>query len=159
MAEGDLAIGLEGGMPWRLPADLARFRYLTMGHPVIMGRKTWEPLAERGLPGRHMIILSSSEIEDVTVARSLEEALESAAELDPEGEVFIAGGASLYAAALEANLIDRMYLTIVHGDVAADTFFPQFDPTEWSENSIERIPADEENPYSTTFKILNRRRA
>ncbi len=120
MAEDDRALGLRGALPWRLPSDMARFRELTMGHAVIMGRVTWEPIAERGLPGRRMIVLSRADREwesSQTVAQSLPEALRLAAQDPSETETFIAGGAQIYMEALEKALVDRLYLTIVHARV------------------------------------------
>lgn len=155
MAEGNRGIGLRGGLPWRLPVDMTRFRALTMGHSLIMGRTTWTPIAQRGLPGRSVIVLSRSCSEQgskVAVVNSLSEALRLA-----EGEeVFIGGGAQIYAIALEADVVDRMYLTIVHGEVEADTFFPEYDPERWEIASSESVPADDDNAYPLTFKVLER---
>ena len=159
MAEGDRGIGLRGDLPWRLPADMARFRELTMGHSVIMGRVTWEAIAERGLPGRRVIVLSRANREQAladSVASSLSEALQIAAQVAPENETFIAGGAQIYQEALESALVDRMYLTIVHGEVEADIFFPEYESTEWTTVKREVRPADERNPYRTTFCLLER---
>ena len=159
MAKSNRGIGLRGDLPWRLPADMARFRELTMGHAVIMGRTTWEPIAERGLPGRRVIVLSREQ--DVqepahAVARSLTDALKIAAQDDLETEVFIAGGAMVYQAALDQRIVNRMYLTIVHADLEADTFFPEFIETDWSPvTSEERLP-DARNPYRMTFSLLER---
>jgi len=158
MAEDDRGIGLRGGLPWRLPADMARFRELTMGHTVIMGRATWEPIAERGLPGRRVIVLSRAGVlESVdAVASSLSEAVQIAAQDGQETETFIAGGAQVYQEAIEGALVDRMYLTIVHGQVEADSFFPTFEAAEWTTVEREVRAADERNPYRMTFRLLER---
>ncbi len=160
MAEGDRALGLRGALPWRLPADMARFRELTMGHAVIMGRVTWEPIAERGLPGRRMIVLSRTEREwdsSEAVAQSLSEALRLAAQDPLETETFIAGGAQIYMEALEKALVDRMYLTIVQARVEADAFFPDYEQADWITASTQELPADDRNPYHMTFLLLKRR--
>jgi dihydrofolate reductase len=159
MAQGNRGIGLRGALPWRLSADMARFRALTMGHVVIMGRATWAPIAERGLPGRRVIILSRIhrlQGSADAVASSLSEALKIAAEDDQETETFIAGGAQVYREALDRGLVDRMYLTIVHGEVQADTFFPEYEPAEWTTVSREARAADERNPHRMTFYLLER---
>ncbi len=159
MAEGDRGIGLRGALPWHLPADMARFRELTMGHTVIMGRVTWEPIAERGLPGRRVIVLSRAnrvwESSDA-VAGSLSDALQVAAQNHLETEAFIAGGAQIYKEALDRALVDRMYLTIVHAQVEADTFFPEYEQADWTTASTEVFPADDRNPTRMTFRLLER---
>ena len=159
MAEGDRALGLRGALPWHLPADMARFRELTMGHAVIMGRVTWEPLAERGLPGRRMIVLSRDDREwesSQAVAKSLPEALQLAAQDPSETETFIAGGAQIYMEALEQTLVDRMYLTIVHAEIEADAFFPNYDRQDWTTASNEVLAANDRNPHQMTFRLLER---
>ena len=159
MAEGDRAIGLRGSLPWRLPADMERFRELTMGHAVIMGRVTWEPIAERGLPGRRMIVLSRADQEwdsSEAVAQSLPEALQIAAQDPLETETFIAGGAQVYMEALEKLLVNRMYLTIVHARVEADAYFPDYEQEHWITASTQELPADDRNPYRMTFHLLER---
>lgn len=159
MSEKDRGIGLRGDLPWRLPADMARFQALTMGHAVIIGRVTWEPIAVRGLPGRRVIVLSRSRRQQESadaVTSSLTGALQIAKQDMQETEVFIAGGAQVYKEALVLKLVDRMYLTIVHGQVEADTFFPEFNQSDWTtvENTVQH--ADERNPYPMTFSLLER---
>lgn len=157
MAEANRAIGWRGDLPWRLPADLAHFRLLTMGHAVIMGRVTWEPIAARGLPGRQVIVLTrGASAPGALVAHSLEAALRLA-ESDPE--VFIAGGASVYQQALAADVVDRMYLTLVQAEVRGDAFFPEFDRSRWSLIASEPRPADDENPFAMRFETYQRQRA
>jgi len=149
-------IGKEGGLPWRLPSDLRRFKRLTMGHHLIVGRRTWESIG-RALPGRRMVVVSRQperlELPDgVTAAASLEAALHVAAAAG-EDEAFVAGGAGLYAEALPRA--DRIYLTEVAGTSEGDTFFPPFDADDWREVGREELPADgEERP--TTFRVLER---
>jgi dihydrofolate reductase len=149
-------IGKGNRLPWRLSTDLKRFRELTMGHHIVMGRKTFESIG-RALPGRHSIIITRNralEIEDCFIALSLEEALQMA-ERRAETEVFICGGAAIFAQSLERA--DRLYLTEVHAEVDADTFFPDWDRSLWREAESVYHAADEKNQYPTTFKLLEKR--
>ncbi|HKQ73353.1 MAG TPA: dihydrofolate reductase [Blastocatellia bacterium] len=149
-------IGIDNRLPWRLSADLRRFKELTMGHHIIVGRKTFESIG-RPLPGRKMIIVtrdSSYKAEGCDVAHSVEAAIRLSRERG-ESEVFICGGAEIYAQSIE--ITDRMYLTFVDAEVTADTFFPEFDEREWSERESFNQPADEKNQYTFTFKALARR--
>ena len=160
MAEPSRAIGLRGGLPWRLPADMARFKRLTLGHTLIMGRITWEPLSSRGLPGRRIIVLSRTGLlsgKQIEVASSLNEALELAGRNPAETETLIAGGSQVYRAALVQEVVDRMYLTLVHAQLEADTFFPPYEQAAWEVTAAEPRPADAENPYAVTFTILERK--
>jgi len=143
------AIGKDGGLPWRLPADMKFFKSKTMGHHVIMGRRTWEEVG-RPLPGRTNIVISRSAAftaEGAVAVPSLDEALKSA---KGDDEAFIVGGALIYELALP--VADRMYLTLIDQEFDADTFFPPFDEDEWVQ--IERqdnLPDDENRwPYSFT---------
>lgn len=157
-------IGLRGALPWRLSEDLKRFKRLTMGHHLIMGRKTFEAIG-RPLQGRVSIVLSQNPVYDlevdiretngVCVAQSIEEALEIARQSGEE-EVFIIGGGEIFNLALP--IADRVYLTLVHTVGEADTFFPTMDPEEWEEQHKEFIPADERNDYPSTFYIVERGR-
>ena len=149
-------IGVNNKLPWRLSADLKRFRELTMGHHIIVGRKTFESIG-KPLPGRQMIVVTrdrSYEAEGCEVVHSIEDAMKLSRDRG-ESEVFICGGAEIYAQSIE--VADRMYLTLVDAEVAADTFFPEFDVREWSERESVYQPADEKNQYSFTFKILIRK--
>ncbi len=150
------AIGLAGGLPWHLSPDLRRFKKLTMGHHLVMGRRTFESVRVP-LPGRRIIVLTRQPhyaAPGVQVAASLEEAL-GLAEAAGEDEVFIGGGAEVYARALP--LADRMYLTLVHALFEADTFFPDFDGNAWEETWREHHPAVEGQPLAFTFIDLARR--
>jgi len=129
-------IGRDNRLPWHLPQDLKRFRALTMGHHVIMGRKTWESIG-RVLPGRTMVVVSRDPdygVADCQIAHSLEEALGLCGD-DPE--VFIIGGAEIYRQALP--MADRLYLTHIEQEVEGDTYFPPFDMVDWSETSRESV--------------------
>lgn len=123
-------IGLDNDLPWHLPEDLKHFRSLTMGHHIIMGRKTFESLG-RLLPGRTTVIVSRQPgyaVPDAMTAGSLREAV--AASVGDE-EIFVIGGAELYQEALAQA--DRLYLTEVHAEFEGDAFFPHFEATAWSE--------------------------
>lgn len=135
-------IGRDNGLPWRLPADLARFRRLTMGHGLIVGRRTWESIG-RPLPGRSMIVLSSRAgfaPAGVAVARSLDEALRIA----PGEEVFVGGGAEVYRQAMP--LASRLHVTRIAREVDGDTVFPPYDVEGWRLTDEERHEADGAQP-------------
>ena len=125
MAENRV-IGINGRLPWHLPTDLARFRELTMGHPVIMGRKTFETIG-KPLPGRTNVVVSRQQdyhCENCIVASNLNEALASVRDAP---EIFICGGGEIYRLALP--MADRIYLTTVHENSIGDTTFPEIPPT------------------------------
>jgi len=127
----DRALGKGGKLLWRLPDDMRRFKALTTGHPVIMGRKTWEslPLKFRPLPGRTNIVVTRQtgyEAAGALIADSLEAARAAAARAPGADEIFVIGGGELYAAAL--SFADRLYLTLVDDKKEADTFFPPYEP-------------------------------
>jgi dihydrofolate reductase len=148
-------IGIDNQLPWRLSSDLKRFRELTMGHHIIVGRKTYESIG-RPLPGRRMIIVThnrSYRTEGCDVEHSIDDAIDLARERG-ESEVFICGGGEIYAQTIE--LADRIYLTLVDAIVEARTIFPQFDLREWSELESIFHSADEKNQYPFTFKLLAR---
>jgi dihydrofolate reductase len=148
-------IGNKNRLPWRLPDDLQRFKTVTMGHHIVMGRKTYQSIG-RALPGRVNIILTrnrSFQAKGCAITHSLEEALMIAKEQGEE-EVFVIGGAEIYSEAIA--IADRIYLTIVHTQSKTDAQFPKFDPSEWVTISEEYKPSDEANEFSTTFKILEK---
>jgi dihydrofolate reductase len=149
-------IGVDNQLPWRLSADLKRFRELTMGHHIIVGRKTFESIG-RPLPGRRMIVVTrdkNHQAEGCDVVHTVEDAIELARGRG-ESEVFVCGGAEIYAQTI--GIADRMYLTFVDAEVAADIFFPEFDEREWREQESVYHPPDEKNQYPFTFKLLLRR--
>nr|AIA10676.1 dihydrofolate reductase [uncultured bacterium] len=149
-------IGIENRLPWRLPADLKRFRELTMGHHLIVGRKTYESIG-RPLPGRRMVIVTRDpnyRAEDCLVAHSVEEAL-ARARAQGEPEAFIGGGAEIYAQSLP--YANRIYLTVVEAEVEADVFLPRWPEEEWIEEENVYHPPDEKNALPSTFKLLVRR--
>jgi dihydrofolate reductase len=120
-------IGKNNSIPWRIPGEQKMFKEITMPHPMIMGRKTFESLG-RILPGRPHIVVTrdtSYKVHGVTVVNSLEQAIDTARKLD-EDEIFIIGGGQIFSEALEKGFLDRLYLTIIEGDFDADTFFPEY---------------------------------
>jgi dihydrofolate reductase len=126
-------IGVDGGLPWRLPDDLRRFKTLTLGHVLVMGRKTYESIGHP-LPGRATVVVTRSSdwdpgFDEVVVAAGVEEAIGAAKAIDDE--VFVVGGAEIYAAALP--VADRLELTLVDDEPAGDTTFPDVDWDEWLE--------------------------
>ena len=142
-------IGRNNQLPWRLPADLAFFKRTTMGHPVIMGRRTYESIG-KPLPGRLNIVVTHRQDFDApgcTVAHSLDEAYRAAGDA---AEVSIIGGSAIFAEALAKA--DTVYLTEVDADVEGDVFFPSFDRSRFRETELERHPADERHAYP--FRIL-----
>ena len=149
-------IGKAGRLPWRLSSDLKRFRKLTMGHHLIVGRKTFESIG-KPLEGRHMIVVTRDQNfqpAGVIVSHSIDAALEVARERG-ENEVFVIGGGEIYVQTL--SLADRLYLTQVHAEVSADTFFAEFSENAWIEKETIDQEADEKNQYPFTFKLLERR--
>jgi dihydrofolate reductase len=149
-------IGRGNSLPWRLPADLKRFRSLTLGKPVLMGRRTFESIG-RPLAGRVNLVLTRDRrwAADGTLAvHTVAEALERSREAP---ELMVIGGAQVYALALP--LARRLYLTQVHADLPGDTFFPVFDPREWRDIERSDQPADERHAYALTFVTLERQPA
>lgn len=147
-------IGVDGKLPWHLPEDLKHFKALTLGHPVIMGRRTWESIG-RALPGRRNIVVSRTpgfHPPGAEVVASLAEAWRAVAGAD---EAFVVGGARLYAEALPEA--DRIYLTDVVGEVEAETFFPDFAPQDWRETLLGEQPADERNRFALRWLLLERK--
>ena len=146
-------IGANGAIPWRLPDKLRLFKSVTMGHPIIMGRKTWESIG-RLLPGRTAVVVSRQpcyRAAGAVVARTLEEAI---AACGGDEEIFVVGGAELYAWALPRA--GRIYLTTVDADIAGDTFMPEFDPGEWREVSSQSHAADERHRYAYRWTFYER---
>ena len=148
-------IGRDNGLPWRLPADLAHFKRVTMGLPVIMGRRTYESIG-KALPGRLNIVVSRDPgygAPGCTVVPSLEAAWAAAGDVR---EACVIGGTSLFEEALADA--DVIHLTEVEADVAGDTYFPRFDRSQWREVELGRHPADERHAYPVRFVRLERRR-
>lgn len=158
-------IGRDGDLPWRLRSDLQRFKAITIGKPCIMGRKTWESLPLKPLPGRLNVVLTRDEgwgedgqAKGALVCRTLDEAIEIAREQagdDGVDEVCVIGGAGLFEAALPRA--KRLYITEVEAEVDGDVVFPAFDATQWTEVAAEAHPAGEKDDHAFVFKVLERR--
>ncbi|PKU24606.1 dihydrofolate reductase [Telmatospirillum siberiense] len=147
-------IGRDNQLPWHNPEDLRYFKRVTMGKPLVMGRKTHQSIG-RPLPGRPNIVVTRDPAwtaEGVHIAHSLEQALDMAGALAAGGEIMVIGGAELFNAALDQA--DRLYLTEVHRDYEGDVFFPMPDPASWREVSREEHPGDP----AYGFVVLERRR-
>ena len=149
-------IGAEGGLPWHIPSDLKRFKQTTLGKPIIMGRKTWESLPRKPLPGRLNIVLTRHgdfTAEGALIVHDVAQALQAAGDVP---EVCVIGGGEIYA--LFFVLAARIYETVVNVDVAGDTFAPVLDPAEWIETDM---AVGERGPHDTaTFAthVFERRR-
>ncbi|MED5387316.1 MAG: dihydrofolate reductase [Pseudomonadota bacterium] len=153
-------IGRDNKLPWYLPNDLKYFKKVTFGKPVIMGRKTWESL-KGPLPGRTNIVITRQPdyvAEGAKVVTTLDDAVEMAenvAFIDGQEETVIMGGAEIYKLALPKA--DCLYLTEVHADVEGDTFFPDYDRSQWKEVGREDFAAEGPNPYDYSFVVYVRR--
>jgi len=147
-------IGRDGGLPWRLPDDLRRFRRLTTGHAILMGRRTWESIG-RPLPGRRNVVVTRSPIQvaGVETHSSLAAALDAVA---GEPEPFVIGGEALFAEALPATT--RIHRTRVHADVKGDAFFPEIDWSAWRLVFEECHEADDRHAYAFRFETWERTR-
>lgn len=148
-------IGVENRLPWHLPEDLKHFKKITLGKPILMGRKTWESIG-RPLPGRENIVLTRDaefNPEGCTVYHSIEEALEATKEYK---EVMVIGGDSFYHQLI--SKADRLYLTLIEMDVIGDAFFPDFSEEEWEEVEQVSYPATDETPFSYSFTTWERKK-
>lgn len=156
-------IGRDGDMPWRLSTDLKRFKAMTTGKPVVVGRKTFESFGGKPLPGRQHVVISRGadiDLPDVHMARSLKEAIviaEDLARKQGENEISILGGGQIYAQAMAFT--DRMCVTHVEADVDGDTSFPTIDPAIWVATESLDVPAGERDSYPTRFVVYERRNA
>ena len=154
-------IGRDGDLPWRLRSDLQRFKQITMGKPCIMGRKTWDSLPLRPLPGRLNLVLtrdSSFEATGAVACESFSEALEIAAEQageDGAEEICVIGGVALFDLALPRAR--RLYITEVDAEPAGDAVFPAFDEGAFVEVASERPEPGEKDDHAFTFRVLERR--
>jgi dihydrofolate reductase len=153
-------IGRDGDMPWRLSTDLKRFKALTSGKPVVMGRKTYDSIG-RPLPGRPNVVISRSTVidhPDVRTVGSLEEAValaEALAVERGESEISIIGGGQIYRQAMA--IADRLCVTHVETDVEGDTSFPDIDPGVWQAGETVEVPAGEKDSYPTRYVVYDRR--
>lgn len=146
-------IGADGKIPWRLPNELQLFKRVTMGHHIIMGRKTWESI-NRLLPGRTTVIVTRQKdyaVAGAIVTHTLNDAIKVCGN---DEEIFVIGGGELYREALP--LADRIYLTTVDAEPAGDTRMPEFDLTQWTEISREDFASDDRHAYGYRFSVLDR---
>lgn len=154
-------IGRDGGLPWRLRSDLQRFKAVTLGKPCIMGRRTWESLPLKPLPGRLNLVLSKDEsftARGALVCTTLDEAVDIARETamdDGVDEICVIGGTALFDMALPRA--KRLYLTEVEAEPEGDAVFPAFDEAGWKEVSSEAFPAGEKDDHDFVFRVLERK--
>lgn len=144
------ALGKDNDLIWYLPADLKRFKKVTTGHYILMGRNTFESIG-KPLPNRTTIIITRNKNyskEGCLIAGSLEEAIELAKE---EAQIFIIGGAQIYKEIITKNLADQLDITLVHSEFDADVYFPRIDAKVWKEAVREDFKADEKNVYDYSF--------
>ena len=154
-ASDNNVIGKNNTLPWRLPADMKFFKNLTMGHTVIMGRKTFESMG-KPLPGRKNVVITRNKefkAEGCSIVSSIEDALNRCAS---ENEVFIIGGAEIYRQSIK--MADKIYLTRVHGYFDGDAFFPDIPADGWDETAHTDFAADEKNSYPYSFLIFFNRK-
>ncbi len=148
-------IGDSNDLPWYLSADLVRFRQITTGHTVVMGRKTWDAVYDRigkPLPNRTNVVVSRDTdltLEGAVVVSNIQEALKK------DEDIYIIGGAQIFQQALP--YIQKLYLTEVDAEIRGDTYLPEFDRSYWQEISRESHPADEKNDYPYTFLVFERK--
>ena len=148
-------IGKDNRLPWHLRSDLKRFKVLTMGHHLVMGRRTFETIGKL-LPGRIMVVVTRNTAyhpKGCIVVNSLEAAIDIAKN-NQETEVFVIGGGELFKQAID--IADKVYLTTVHAEVNADVFFPKLDPSKWKLLWSERTASGEQDDFESDFKILLR---
>ena len=148
-------IGKDGVVPWHLPSELIYFKQTTIGHPVIMGRKTHGSIG-RALPGRTNIVITRQKnyrTKNCVVVHSIDEAISQAQKASGSDEIFIIGGAEIYELAMP--LAQRLYWTRVHTEVEGDRFF-EYDPRQWKEISRKAHPADKANKYSYDALMLEK---
>jgi dihydrofolate reductase len=151
------AIGKDNDLLWHISADLQRFKKLTEGHYIIMGKRTYFSLPKRPLPNRTSMIITDVEGEEIDgclMAYSIDDAI---AKMDPDGENFIIGGGSIYKQFMP--YADKLYITKVHQEFEADTFFPEIQENEWQIVSKEDVYDDRQNNFTYTFEIYERKEA
>ena len=147
-------VGKDNGLPWKLSADLKRLKSLTMGHHIIMGRRTWESLG-RPLPGRINVVITTDKnykAEGGVVVHSLNEAIKISSH---DNEAFIFGGGKIFKEAL--SMVNKIYMTRVHKNIDGDTYFPHLNVNDWKEMDRENFSADEKNQFDYSFITLERK--
>ena len=148
-------IGKDNDLLWRISADMKRFKAITTGNTIVMGRKTFDSLPKGALPNRRNIVLSHQELEfeNTEVFQSIDQIVEATKN---DKNIFVIGGASLYQAFI--GKVEKIYLTKVHSSFDADVFFPKFDMNNWDILEEENVPEGEKNEFSHTFYILKKKR-
>jgi dihydrofolate reductase len=151
----DMGIGRDNELLWHIPEDLKRFKRLTMGNNIIMGKKTWESLPRRPLPGRNNIVLTDNQgesIDSAVTAYSISDALDKC---NREEEIFVIGGGSVYRQFMP--IADRLYISHVHRTAPADAYFPEIDPDVWKAVEKEEYKTLEKDGIPYTYIIYERR--
>ncbi|MGE5455213.1 MAG: dihydrofolate reductase [Methylocystaceae bacterium] len=148
-------IGSNGTLPWRLPADVKYFKDITMGHPIVMGRRTWESLPKRPLPGRENIVLSSNLEYEAPGAKIINHP-EELEEMFSQEEVFVIGGGMVFKHFLP--MADRLYITEIDHQFTGDTYFPVFEVNDWEITSAREGEVTPDNPYPHRYLIYERKR-
>lgn len=151
-------IGKNNTLPWNMPLEMKHFRDTTMGHHLIIGRKTFESMGSKSIPGRTIIVVSANLSTDTCkciVASTLDNALLIASK-STENEIFIGGGAKIFEESLPRA--DRIYLTIINASIEGDTFFPEFDKNLWTITSTTYYKADNKHAYDWEIQILDKNR-
>lgn len=153
----NLAIGHKKQIPWYMPADLKHFKEITTGHTLIMGKRTFESLPNGPLPNRKNIVMTTMLTEGVVDGYFEADSIDDALELSSNAEkVFVIGGSAIYKQFMD--LVETLYITRVHGEFIADTYFPEIDFSNWVEVSREDHVADEKNPYPYSFLVYQRKK-
>lgn len=146
-------IGRDGDLPWRLSADLKRFKSLTMGHHLVMGRATFDSIG-RLLPGRETVVLTRDRGFAFTGATIIHDLASLGAAVESDSEAFVVGGAEIYRQTLP--IVDRLYVTRVHANINGDTFFPEWNLSRWHMTDAESHSADDHNEFDYTFETYER---
>lgn len=156
-ASENRVIGKDNDLPWHLPEDLKHFMNTTRGHPVVMGRKTFETLQQPLTDRPNIVITRNPEYtaDGAIIVHSLNDAIKKAREITSEDEeIFILGGSAIFREALP--MADRLYLTRVHAHLEGDVFFPEWDPSQWKLLEERHHPVDDRHQYAMTFKLYTR---
>ncbi|MCE7793047.1 type 3 dihydrofolate reductase [Salipaludibacillus sp. CUR1] len=148
-------IGKDGDMPWHLPADLRHFKKVTSGHPILMGRKTFESIG-KPLPNRRNIVLTRDKTFSAEGVEAIHDLADIRSLMAEEEEFFVIGGATIYEKLI--SKADRLYITHIHASFEGDTFFPEINGDEWETVSSEKGTVDQKNPHPHTFLVYERKK-
>lgn len=150
-------IGQNNKLLWHMPADLKHFKELTMGRPMIMGRKTFESIG-KPLPGRRTIVVTRNKDYDAMGCEVVTDIRDAICKVKDEQEVFVAGGGEIYRQVINLHCTRRLYLTRVYANFEGDSFFPEINTEKWELVEREPQPADEKNPYPFAFLTYKRKK-